>query len=324
MIDPARAIHDWHTLTGADFDALRGKRIVALVTCSPLEVHGPHLPVAADLREGEGLLDGAAEKVATRRPGMVFVRLPPVYAAADVLPHRGSLRFRAGTVVRVLEDLGESLARQGVRDVWVSNFHGGPRHFVAIERACATTQRRFASRMVPLFSLLLGRLTGGATDLSAVLAGRLGIPVERLRGDSHGGAVETSLLLHLMGAHVDPTYPGLPPDSVELRLAREGRAPLQRGERPTLPEIIRGFFHKFRYFEGATYAGDPALGSAAAGAEIFDLLTDHAADALCEVLDGALPPSAWHSPLWPLRHLLLSDAVYALFERAVATRPRAV
>lgn len=324
MLDPTRAIHDWHTLTGNDFNALRGKRIVALVTCSPLEVHGPHLPVAADLCEGAELLDGAVAKLAPRCEGVVFLRLPWVWAAADVLPHPGSVRFRAGTIVRVLEDMGESLARQGVRDVWVSNFHGGPRHFVAIERACANAQRRFGSRMVPLFSLLLGRLTGGATDLSAVLAHRLGIPVERLRGDSHGGAVETSLLLHLMGAHVDPAYRELPPDSVELRLAREGRDPLQKGDRPTIPELIRGFVHKFRYFEGATYAGDPALGGAEAGAQIYDILTDHAAEALAEVLDGTLPPSRWHSPLWPLRHLLLSEAVHGLFERALATRPRAV
>jgi creatinine amidohydrolase len=324
MIDPTRTIHDWHTLTGSDFNALRGKRIVALVTCSPLEVHGPHLPVAADLREGAALLDGAVEKVAARVPGLVFLRMPDVFAAADVLQHRGSVRFRPGTVVRFLEDLGDSLARQGVADVWVSNFHGGPRHFVAIERACVTTQRRHGSRMVPLFSMLLERLTGGATDLSSVLAERLGIPAERLRGDSHGGAVETALLLHLMGAHVDPGYRDLPADSVELRLARGGKSPLQKGERPTLVEILRGFFHKFRYFEEATYAGDPALATAAVGAQIYDHLTDLAADALCEVLDGRLPPSRWHSPLWPLRHLLLSDAVYAVFERAMATRPRAV
>lgn len=324
MLDPRRTIHDWHTLTGSDFNALRGKRIVALVTCSPLEVHGPHLPVAADLREGEGLLDGAVEKVAARRPGMVFLRLPGVYAAADVLGHTGSLRFRASTIVRVLEDLGETLARQGVRDVWVSNFHAGPRHFVAIERACVNVRRRHGSAMVPLFSLLLERLTGGATDLSAVLADRLGIPEERLRGDSHGGAVETSLLLHLMGAHVDPGFAELPADSVELRLARAGARPLQQGARPTLPEIFRGFFHKFRYFERATYSGDPALASAEAGATIYDHLTDLAADALCEVLDGVLPPSKWHSPLWPLRHLLLSEAAHGLFERALATRPRAV
>lgn len=324
MIDPDARIHDWHTLTGADFNALRGKRIVALVTCSPLEVHGPHLPVAADLREGEGLLDGAALKVAARVPGMVFLRLPGVFAATDVLPHPGSVRFRASTVVRVLEDLGDSLARQGVKDIWVSNFHGGPRHFVAIERACATTQRRHGARMVPLFSLLLERLTGGATDLGAVVADRLGIPAARLRGDAHGGAVETSLLLHLMGAHVDPSFRDLAADSVELRLAREGRRPLQRGERPTLPEIVRSFFHHFRYFEGATYAGDPALGSAEAGAEIYELLTDRAADALCEVLDGSLHRSRWHSPLWPLRHLLLSERVYDAFERVMATRPRAV
>jgi creatinine amidohydrolase/Fe(II)-dependent formamide hydrolase-like protein len=28
-----------------------------LVTCSPIEVHGPHLPLGADALEGEGLAE---------------------------------------------------------------------------------------------------------------------------------------------------------------------------------------------------------------------------------------------------------------------------
>ena len=46
-------IRPWAHLRGPDFAALDKKRTAVLVTCSPLEVHGPHLPVEADLRESE-------------------------------------------------------------------------------------------------------------------------------------------------------------------------------------------------------------------------------------------------------------------------------
>ena len=42
------------TLEGVEDE---GARAVVLVTCSPLEVHGPHLPMGADALEGEGLAE---------------------------------------------------------------------------------------------------------------------------------------------------------------------------------------------------------------------------------------------------------------------------
>lgn len=47
----------WEALTKKDFDGIDRERAVVLVTCSPLEVHGPHLPMGADALEGEGLTE---------------------------------------------------------------------------------------------------------------------------------------------------------------------------------------------------------------------------------------------------------------------------
>ncbi|MEZ4410946.1 MAG: creatininase family protein [Polyangiales bacterium] len=324
MIDPSRTVHEWTELTGEDFAALRDRRVVALVCASPLEVHGPHLPVMADIREGDAMLVRTAEKLRERYPELVFLRLPPVWVAADVLPHKGSVRFTPGTLVRVLSEMGESLCLQGVRDIWVGNFHGGPRHFVAIEEAAHRVNRRHGGRMLSLFSLLIGRLTGGSSDLSGVLAERLGVPKAALEGDAHGGAVETSLLLHLAREHVSPRWKDLAQRSVEATLRARGKRPLQKGERPTLPELFRGFFLKWRYFEENTWAGEPRIASPEAGREIFELLTDHAAEAMTEVLDGRLPPAKWHSPLWPARRALLSERGFRLVDKLMSTRPRPV
>ena len=47
----------WESLTKSAFDRLDRARCVVLVTCSPVEVHGPHLPLGADALEGEGLAE---------------------------------------------------------------------------------------------------------------------------------------------------------------------------------------------------------------------------------------------------------------------------
>ena len=47
----------WESLTKRDFDTIDRSRAVVLVTCSPIEVHGPHLPMGADALESEGLIE---------------------------------------------------------------------------------------------------------------------------------------------------------------------------------------------------------------------------------------------------------------------------
>ena len=162
-------VREWQYLTGRDFAEMDRARTVALVSCSPLEVHGPHLPVITDNWEAEGLALRAIEKLSARFDDLEFVHLPPIYVAADVVPQPGSVMFRPTTILRVLEDLGRSLAKQGFRHIWVSSFHGGPRHFVPIELAAHRTNERYGTKMVSVFSLMIARLTNGGSDLKNVL-----------------------------------------------------------------------------------------------------------------------------------------------------------
>lgn len=43
----------WETLTKKQFDRIARAEAVVLLTCSPLEVHGPHLPLGADVFQGD-------------------------------------------------------------------------------------------------------------------------------------------------------------------------------------------------------------------------------------------------------------------------------
>lgn len=317
-------ILDWRTATATELRALDPRRTVVMVSCSPIEVHGPHLPLDADVREAEGLSLATAERLLTLDPDISFVRLPPICLGADVLPQAGSLRFSHGTIVRVLEELGATLARQGFVHIWISNFHGGPRHVLAIEKAAHRVNRRHRVRMISVFSLLAKKLTGGSSDLADRLGGLGGIATEELRGDAHGGLVETAMLLHLGAEHVDASYSTLPPRSLEIQMKELGRPPIQKGARPTLAEQLRSLPYRQRYFETETYAGAPAKATAALGRAYLEALSSDAADALLPVYRGEVDPGQAHSPLWKLRHVLLNRAFGWLFERLFARRRPAV
>jgi creatinine amidohydrolase/Fe(II)-dependent formamide hydrolase-like protein len=226
-----------------------------------------------------------------------------VYAAADVVPQPGSLSFRPSTVSRFLEDLGGTLAAQGFAHVFISNFHGGPRHFVAIEKACQRISKRRGIRMVSLFSLMLSRLSGPSENLEALIGTLPGAKPEYLRDDTHAGFLETSQLLALHGPWVDPMYKELPRVSFEswLGKAQGGRAEGRKGRVRSLLALVRSFQGNVHFFLEHSYNGWPAQASPETGEAILNLLGSRTAEAVAEILDGTLSPEDCHSPLWPWR-----------------------
>ncbi len=314
VAEPTPGLLRWEALTKRQFDAIDRKRAVVVLTCSPLEVHGPHLPLGADALEGEGLAERMLAHLPDRHRGRTFLKLPFIYAATDTVPQPGSLYFRPATTMTVLEDLGRTLAAQGFENVIISNFHGGPRHFLAIEKACERVNRRHGLRMVSLFSLLISRLTEGSSNLDDVLGAIPGVHKPDLVGDTHGGLVETSQLLALHPDWIDPDYKTLPRRTTDIWLAERnsseagasaGRAGGLRG----LVRMIVRMRASSGYFLENSYSGAPAGASAALGEQFLDTLAGHAAKAATELLDGDIGPEDCHSPIWGLRFIFLNPVM---------------
>lgn len=308
----------WETITKARFDAIDRSRAVVLVSCSPIEVHGPHLPMGADALEADGLALRMLRFLPERHRDRTFLKLPFVYVATDVLPQPGSLHFRPETIVAVLSDLGRTLAAQGFRDIWVSSFHGSVRHFVAIETACARSNRRHGTRMVSLFSLMLARLRAEG-GIERVLGAIPGVRAEDLKGDIHAGLVETAQLLSLHPDWVDPTYPRLERRALEepwlTAAGARGRSVWQKAR-----DILGAFRDGARFFRTETYSGAPAGASAELGARILDALASRSAAACGELLDGTLAAEACHSPMFRFR-FLLHPVLQKLTDLALGFKP---
>jgi creatinine amidohydrolase/Fe(II)-dependent formamide hydrolase-like protein len=276
--------------------------------------------LGADALEGEGLAERLLRFLPDEHKGRDFLKLPFIYAATDVVPQPGSLYFQPATTMTVLEDLGRTLAAQGFENVWISNFHGGPRHFLAIEKACARVNRRYGIRMASLFSLLISRLTDGTSNLDDVLGAIDGVHKPDLQGDTHGGLVETSQLLALHGDWVEPDYKSLPRMTTSLWLEGKGAAPNKPHGALGILDRIRSFRASMGYFNEQTYSGAPAGASAELGERFLDTLGRKAGEAAGELLDGTIGPEDCHSPIWKYRFLFLNPLMIRLSNRLLGMR----
>lgn len=309
----------WEMLTKRQFDKIDRDNAVVLVTCSPLEVHGPHLPLGADALQGQALARRMLAHLPENHRNRDFIELPYIFTAADPLPHAGSLFFHPPTTTRVLTELGRSLAAQGFRNIFVSNFHGSPRHFLAIEKACDKVSRERDIRMVCIFSVLVSRLTGGGSELYEALGDIPGIAKEDLVGDTHGGLVETSQLLALHPEWIERDYGGLPRRTVDIWLDEQGKEKptVERGKPAGIFAMIKAFHAGLSFFRAETYAGAPASASPELGHRILDTLAQHGGQAVSEILDGTLPREEWHSPLWSMRFLFTNPLMVRFFNRVL-------
>jgi creatinine amidohydrolase len=221
-------------LNFTELEALDRNRVVVLFTVSPLEEHGPHLPVGTDLFTADSICKKLAERIIETRPGWTVLVGPSLPIGASAFDRAGTLLARPRTVRNATRDYGASLARHGFRYILVLNGHGGPRHIVALEEAAAAVSWRYRVRMLSLSGPVLWKFMRGgyASRLEAAL-GRPFTAAEReaLSGDTHAGMWETSLVLQARPELVKPTYASLPAVRFKLIEALHKNYPLQRGNR---------------------------------------------------------------------------------------------
>ena len=225
-------IHHLAELSFTQVDALDRDRTVVLFAVSPLEEHGPHLPIGTDLFHAEYFNEELARRIIEVKPGWTVLIGPSLPIGASAFDHAGTLLARARTVRNAALDYGAALARHGFRYILVTNGHAGPRHVVALEEAAAVVSRRYGARMLSVSGPVLWKfLRGKFDDRLEPLLGRPLTEAEReaMRGDAHGGLWETSLLMRVRPSLVNPAYAQLAPARFSLLDALRKNYPLRLG-----------------------------------------------------------------------------------------------
>ena len=264
-------------------DALDRARTAIVLTVSPLEAHGPHLPVGVDAIAARHFAETIAERLAAGRPGWTVLLAPTLHLGSFTFDAVGTVSVRQRVVRDTLVDYGGSLARGGFRHILIANGHGGPGHLTALEEAAAIVSRRHGVTMASLsghlaWQFLRGRYTG---KIEAALGRQLSDDERRaFADDAHGGWWETSLMLLLRPDLVDPSYRTLPPARYSVVERVVPNFPMRNG--------------------GQGYVGHPALADPAFAKAAIEVLMDETMTLVDGVLDGTVGPRDGRSPFYTL------------------------
>lgn len=259
--------------------ALDRARTLAILTVSPLEEHGPHLPLGVDGFTARHFARRVAERVVAERPGWSAVLAPPLWLGSFTFEAPGTVGVRQRVVRDAVVDYGEALARAGFRHVLVSNGHAGPTHLAALDEACARVGRRHGITMASLSGRLAWAFRSGRflDRVEAALARPLTDAERRaFADDAHAGWWETSMMLMLRPDLVGDGYHSLSPATYPLAARLVPNYPLRGG--------------------GAGYVGHPALADPEFARATTTVIVDEAMALVDGLLDGTLRPGAGRSP----------------------------
>lgn len=253
-------IQNMGDITWFELDALDRDKTLIMLPVSPLEQHGPHLPLGLDLYGAEFLTRRMGEYFVLNYPDWEVLLTPGIPLGSNVFDFPGGIFTRQRTVRDILVDYGSSLCRHGFKNVIVVSVHGGTGHIVAIDEACEIVNRRHDARMMsPIGPLAVKFFTGAYADqLDKVLPRPLSKEErETLIQDWHAGWWETSLMMLARPELVRDNYADLPPVLVD--------------------DFRKVNDHLARTIgEGAGYLGAPALASKEFGEAMVKFFTQDA------------------------------------------------
>jgi len=155
------------------------RRWIAVLPLAAVEQHGPHLPLGVDSFIGEAYLARVRDILPAELP-VTFLPVQRIGVSVEHLAYPGTLTLSAATAIAAWTELGESIARAGLRKLVLVTSHGG--NVAAMELVARDLRTRL--------------------DMLAVTVGwhRFGYPEGTFSGEEkrhgiHGGDIETSLML---------------------------------------------------------------------------------------------------------------------------------
>lgn len=120
----------WEALREEEFEAAIEKSGgLCVIPLGCLEKHGQHLPVGTDVYIAESVVEEAAklEDVVILHAGPWLGEVSAFHQDADpaAVRRRGCIGIKQETILRVLEELCDEVARNGFRKVLILSSHGG-------------------------------------------------------------------------------------------------------------------------------------------------------------------------------------------------------
>ncbi len=184
---------NYQDLTQNEVEKLDRDKTIFLMSVSPIEVHGDHLPMGTDIFVSEELLNRYKRELNKTHPHHTLVKLPPLYAGANALPVLGSISVPAKVLEELLLAYSKGLQKQGFKYLFIADNHGGPTHQMAMEAVAKKMWKKYKFYFVNPFNLEFKYMVQHDKDFLESI--NLGPSTCGDDNDSHAGTNETSLML---------------------------------------------------------------------------------------------------------------------------------
>ncbi len=107
-----------------ELDSLDRTKTLFTITVSPLEEHGPHLPLGVDLFNGQYFADEISERFLKKYPDWNVIEIPSIAVGSFAFDAPGTLKVRPKIIRELLIDTLSSLAKYEFKYFMISNAHG--------------------------------------------------------------------------------------------------------------------------------------------------------------------------------------------------------
>jgi creatinine amidohydrolase len=251
---------DWTEMTWQDIAGAGAAtaRWIAVLPLAAVEQHGPHLPLGVDTFIAWAYLAKVRDGLPDQLP-VTFLPVQAIGVSVEHIAYPGTLTLSAATAIAVWTEIGESLARAGLRKLVLVTSHGG--NVAAMELVARDLRARLG-----MLAVTVGWHRFGYPDDT--------FSSEEKRHGIHGGDIETSLML---AARADMVRMEKAPNAKPATVEMAQQFKWLGAYRPA------GFAWLTQDLHQSGAVGDATLASAAKG----EAALAHGAKAFVELLEEA-------------------------------------
>ncbi|KEI77367.1 creatininase [Clostridium botulinum A2 117] len=242
------SIVNMERITWKEIDNLDKDKSVIFVALSPIEEHGPHLPLGTDYISAKDLLKAVIDNLEKENNAYNYIIHPsfPIGYNECVMNYPGTISFKSKTIENIIVDLGESISRAGFKKMVIVNHHLDLGHIKAIENAKNMLNKECSLKVLEVVSSII--YSQSKKENAKIVKNDL--DMER---EIHADVRETSFMLFKHPELVKDCYSTLEPIYMDMKefIKSDGRC-----------------WREYGIEEG--YIGSPAKGSKEKGKVQFE------------------------------------------------------
>ncbi|HUW63206.1 MAG TPA: creatininase family protein [Spirochaetia bacterium] len=246
-------------MTWEDVAALDRDRTIFFLPISPIEEHGPHLPLGTDIYAATDMAEMALNILEKRDSSMNYVFVPgiPVGCTRSAMAFPGTISLRKETLTNLVYDICASIAGHEFKYIVIANHHLDPVHIKALLDARKMVMEEYPVKVIEVAGTIL---FSGDNPRDNFLA-EMGCDA---RKEIHADVKETSFIKYNYPNLLRDSYKSLKPVHVDIaECIRQGITGMhemgaEKGYIGT-PSLATAEYGKHYLEKGATNIADLAL-----------------------------------------------------------------